>query len=178
MGTRPEVVGEIRSLFKHGATPSRLFRHIAERHEDEPNLRFLIHDYFQEAFGVPIVRGLRANDDYHQTDLRYAFHNQALLSDMVQRKGEWDSNGGDTWLNSVHATDPAERLEQVEADIPNDLARCWSMLTPQERRFIHLAISSGSVLGEQLNVLSALCESLQQQLIADTVLATSSKDGI
>jgi len=58
MITRREVVNEICSLFKDGATPSRLIRHIAERHEGEKSLHSLIQAYFLQAFGVPIVRGI------------------------------------------------------------------------------------------------------------------------
>jgi hypothetical protein len=53
MSTRLEVVNELRSLFQDGATPSRLIRHIVERHAGERRYHQLIQDYFREAFGIP-----------------------------------------------------------------------------------------------------------------------------
>ena len=55
-------------MFEGGATPSRLIRHIADRHEGDAGLHSLIQEYFLEAFGVPIVRGLNPNDDYQRRD--------------------------------------------------------------------------------------------------------------
>ena len=52
MNTRPEVINELRSLFKEGATPSRLIRHIVERHAGERTFHSLIQAYFHEAFGL------------------------------------------------------------------------------------------------------------------------------
>src|SRR5437762_17538 len=92
MSTRPEVIGELRSLFKDGATPSRLIRHIVERHNGERTFHSLIQAYFLDAFGVPIVRGLNPADDYQHADLRYAFLNEQLVHEMIQKRSEWDSS--------------------------------------------------------------------------------------
>jgi hypothetical protein len=57
--TRPEVIEELRSLFRRGATPTRLIRHIVDRHANVPDVGILIQDYFSEAFAVGLLRGLR-----------------------------------------------------------------------------------------------------------------------
>jgi hypothetical protein len=105
MSTRPEVINEIRSLFEGGATPSYLIRHIAERHPGDRALHALIQAYFHEAFGVPIVRGLSPGNDYRHADLRYAFLNEQLVHQMIQRRNEWNSNRAGSWLDSLNARD-------------------------------------------------------------------------
>jgi len=93
MDIRSEVVTELRSLFRDGATPSRLIRRIVELHPGETHF-YLIQDYFREAFGVPIVRGLSRLDDYQRADLRLAYLNQMLLHEMIEKKTEWDHGRG------------------------------------------------------------------------------------
>ncbi len=137
MSPRPDVVSELRSLFKEGATPSRLIRHIVERHEGERSYQALIQAYFREAFGIPIVRGLNPTDDYQHADLRYAFLNEQLVHDMLQKRGEWDVGPGaelsraESWLDSLSADDDQQRIDQVQATTIPELSRCWSQLTPK-----------------------------------------------
>jgi hypothetical protein len=168
MRTRPEVVHELRSLFKEGATPSALIRHVIARHEGERNLHPLIQAYFREAFGVPIVRGLSPTDDYRQADLRCAFLNEQLAHEMVQRRGEWDSPGGDesggAWLDALSASDDQQRLSQLQAP-PPELGRCWPQLTPSEQSFIQRSLASANGLYEAVKILSRLAECLQQKIV-------------
>src|SRR5438105_3334730 len=137
MNTRPDVVEELRSLFKKGATPSRLIRHIAVRHSDEQNLHFLVQDYFMEAFGVPIVRGLKPLDDFCHSDLRYAFLNEQLLHDMIAARLVWDAragtrgleNGQQPWLESIVATPDEGQIEHIaKAPVAPQLAQGWARL--------------------------------------------------
>jgi hypothetical protein len=170
MSTRPEVVNELRWLFKGGATPSRLIRHIVERHEGERSYHALIQEYFLEAFGIPIVRGLNPIDDYQHADLRYAFLNEWLVHEMIQRRKEWDTELTETseagaWLDSLAAGDDKQRFREVQSVNLPDLDVCWPRLAPEERDYIHRSLASARGLYESVKILSRLAECLQQQLI-------------
>lgn len=162
MNPRPEVVAELRSLFKEGATPSRLLRHIAERHGAARGLHTLIQAYFLEAFGVPILRGLNPIDDYQHADLRYAFLNEQLVHEIVQKRNEWD-DGSASWLGDLVASDDGQRARDVQEAIP-ELDRCWPQLTAKEQAFIHRSLASARGLSETVKILARLTEQLQQQL--------------
>lgn len=170
MNTRPEVVGELRSLFKDGATPLRLIQHIVERHEPERNCHALIQAYFLEAFGIPIVRGLNPLDDYRHNDLRYAFLNEQLVHDMIQKRGEWDvgsateSNGNESWLAPLTANDDQQRISEIQTTSIPELSRCWTQLTPKEQYFIQRSLASATGLYETVKILARLAECLQQKL--------------
>jgi hypothetical protein len=168
MNLRPDVVGELRSMFKEGATPSRLIRHIVERHDDERGHHGLIQAYFLEAFGIPIVRGLNPTDDHQHTDLRYAFLNDQLVHDMVQRREDWDpgfgSGASENWLDPLKASDDQQRLRQVQGRNIPELSRCWTQLTPKEQDFIQRSLATANGLHETVKILSRLAECLQQQL--------------
>src|SRR4051812_45027081 len=120
MSIQTSVIQELRSMFKEGATPSRLIQQIVARHPEEGNWHGLIQDYFREGFGVPIVRGLTPGDDFGSIDLRYAYLNEDVLHDMVQSRNKWDrelnrsDNGFPTWLDSLVATSALERLQEAK----------------------------------------------------------------
>jgi len=170
MNPRPEVIRELRTLFKEGATPSRLLRHIAERHEREGNLHSLIQSYFRDAFGIPIVRGLNPSDDYHGADLRYAFLNEKLVNEIIQRRSVWDNTGDITpggtssWLDEVKASDDQQRISKMQSIVLPELSRCWSQLTPKEQHFIQRSLASANGLYETVKILARLVECLQQRL--------------
>lgn len=171
--TRPEVVCELRSLFKEGATPSRLIRHIAERHSGEARLHLLTHLYFQEAFGIPIVRDLNPIDAYQQADLRYAFLNEQLIQEMVQKREEWDAANGlasgerASWLDTLTASDHQQRLNRIQATAIPELSRCWPQLTADEQHYIQRSLATANGLYETVKILSRLVECLQQRLIEE-----------
>jgi hypothetical protein len=178
MNTRHEVINELRSLFKEGATPSRLISLIAERHEGERSLHTLIQSYFLEAFGIPIVRGLDPTDDYQRTDLHHDFLNEQLIHDMVQKRSDWDaglvagSSESGSWLDSLKAVDDEQRINQVQAIAIPELSRCWPQLTPKEKGYIQRSIATANGLYESVKILSRLAECLQQQ-VAELQAATS-----
>jgi hypothetical protein len=171
MSTRLEVVNELRSLFRDGATPSRLIRHIVERHAGERRYHQLIQDYFREGFGIPIVRGLNPIDDYRHADLRYAFLNEQLVHEMVEKRHEWDTADGviagtsGCWLDSLNATDDQQRSRQVKAAAVPELRRIWSQLTPEEQDYIDRSMASANGLYEKVKILSRLAEGLQQRIV-------------
>jgi hypothetical protein len=170
MSTRPEVIRELRVLFKEGATPSRLIRHIVARHPGESSWHALIQDYFLEAFGVPIVRGLQPFDNYRHADLRYAFLNEHLIHEILEKHAQWDQEEGQhkeaiSWLDSTQATDKEELLKQAQAAIVPELADCWERLDLRERSFIQRTMASANGLYEEVKVLARLAEQLQQKIV-------------
>ena len=162
MSMRSGVVEELREMFRQGATPSRLCRLIAEHHEGEADLLFLINEYFHVAFAVPIVRGLDPLADYRHDDLRLAHLNEQLLPAMVQHRGEWDD--GDSWLEGLVASDPADWIRTPPAVPPPDLKGCWETMTPAERNHLRMDWASAAGLAQTVKILSVLCENLQQQV--------------
>ena len=92
MSIQASVIQELRSLFKDGATPSRLIQHIVSRHPQERNWHGLIQAYFREGFGVSIVRGLPPAENYADINLRYAYLNEDLLHEMVHMRSSWDQD--------------------------------------------------------------------------------------
>lgn len=167
MNTRPDVVRELQSLFKEGATPSRLIRQIVDRHAGDRSFHALIQAYFAEAFGIPIVRGLDPVDDYRHADLRYAFLNSELVPEMIQKRREWDpacQPDGSDWLDRLQATDDQQRIGRVQGAAIPELSRCWPQLNEQEQQFIQRSFATANGLYESVKILSQLAECLQQQL--------------
>ena len=165
MEVSPEIVAELRCLFREGATPSRLIRHVVERHDGEGHLFSLIQTYFREAFGIPIIRGLSPVDDYQHADLRYEFLNEQLLHEMIEKRPEWDTDESDSWVDSLTATEVHQRIREAEEHLPPDLKRCWPLMTPKEQRYILVSFASANYLSETVKIMSRLVEALQQQLL-------------
>jgi hypothetical protein len=171
MRTRPQVINELRLLFRDGATPSRLIRLVVERHPEEARFHQLIQDYFREGFGIPIVRGLNPIDDYRQADLRYAFLNEQLVHEMLEKRSEWDSAEGaimsttGSWLDSLTVSGDQQRISQVKAVPIPELRRVWSQMTPEEQDFIDKSMASANGLYETVKILSRLAECLQQRVV-------------
>ncbi len=142
MAIKASVIEELRSMFKEGATPSRLIQHIVARHpNEERNWHGLIQAYFREGFCVPIIRGLNPAETYGDVDLRYAYLNEDVLHEMVQTRSMWDHDLTKpeerlpSWLDSLVATSPLDRLHQApQLGPPPDLRESWSRLSDPERR--------------------------------------------
>jgi hypothetical protein len=174
MTIKPSVIEELRSLFKGGATPSRLIQHIVARHpNEERDWHGLIQAYFREGFGVPIVRGLVPAETYGDMDLRYAYLNEDVLHEMVQARSAWDRDETapegalPSWLDALTATSPLDRLHEARQRGPSpDLAESWSSLSESERRAIQLANSGYQGRTEMVRILARLAERLQQRIVA------------
>lgn len=166
MTVRPEVIDELRSLFKEGATPSRLMRQIAERHADEPDQYGLIQEYFLEAFAVPIVRGLKPQDDFRNTGMQYAFLNHHLLHELAVRRSEWDAehDRDSQWLDGAAVTDHETRVSSLERPALPELRRIWSDLTADERAAVLRASATSAGHLETVKLLARLAERLQSRV--------------
>jgi hypothetical protein len=167
----PSFVRELRTLFKGGTTPSALVRRIAERHPGEPQIDRLVRAYFREAFFVPMLQIGREQVEGIAQGGEAAALNSRYVHRMVAARGEWDSSApeGDTppacWLDSVSATDEAELLKNVESGTLPELADSWDRIDEQGKRFIARTVASAQALYETVQLLAALAEQLQQQLL-------------
>src|SRR5262245_53382426 len=89
MRTDPRIVPELRSMFLNGATPWRLVRHIASRHEGDPNWPNYVGPYFAEAFSVATIAMDRSRKPVDVDGPAPPLLDEDLLRDMVGRAGAW-----------------------------------------------------------------------------------------
>jgi hypothetical protein len=173
MVVRPEVISELRCLFKVGATPSRLIAHILAQHPEDTNRFYLVQRYFHEAFSVPQVRWPANRRDEDANGLRLAYLNALIVHQMIQYRPEWDqaegggcAPGSVNWLDSLAATDDHDLLEQAQpADIP-ELAGSWDRLDEEARKYVKRLHGNVNGLYERVAILARLAECLQQQVNA------------
>jgi hypothetical protein len=66
----------------------------------------------------------------------------------------------------VRATDEFQLLRNVEAGALPELAGWWNQIDEEGQRFIARTIASAQALSEKVQVLAALAEQLQQQVLA------------
>lgn len=171
MSIQASVIEELRSMFKEGATPSRLIQHIVARHPNEGNWHGLIQDYFREAFAVQIVRGLSPTETYRDIDLHYAYLNEDVLHEMVRMRSSWDQGPNDgeeelpSWLGTLVATSAIERLQEgKQLCPPPDFSQAWEQLSENDRAGIIRVNASYRGKTESIHILARLAERLQQRL--------------
>jgi hypothetical protein len=165
MSIRPEVQEELRQLFRHGATPSRLIQHLAARHRGDDHLHYLIQVYFLETFGVPIVRSLDPQDNYRDVGMKYHFLNNDVLYEMLQAKGTWNQDATEpSWFDPLKATTHDEQLRAVSQQPYFELARVWDKLDDRERAAIQRVLANFIGLSERVSILARLAERLQQRV--------------
>lgn len=144
MTTDPQVIAELRDLFRGGATPSRLVRHVVARHGGGPQLDRLVRAYFREAFGVPMFRASADLLTLPPEELPFADMNAAVIHQIVARRAKWDNSpGGPTWMDGLTATDEGQPTESAQR------------LT-----------ATAQHLHEQVAILSRLVEQIQGRVVA------------
>ena len=172
MTPEPDVIAELRGLFKAGATPSRLMRHILEHHGPDQTTDRLIRAYFREAFCVPMFRASVSLLTPGLEGLPIAGVNGSVIHRMVQMRGEWDHNPKDnghptpSWMGSLVATDEGKMIEQSDPESSPELSGAWKSLDPSTQQYIKRLMGNSQTLYEKVIILSTLVEQLQQQVIA------------
>lgn len=160
MTTDPRVVAELRELFVAGATPSRLIRHIATRH-DEPCWPDLVPHYFAEAFAVAVLAA-----DGWPSDL-----DRELLRDMVGRSHLWrtpeDAESDPAWWDGMRPVSGSERelLDRLRPETEPALREVWDSLPERTRSHIRRTAVNAAAYHEYAAVLARLVERLQEQVI-------------
>jgi hypothetical protein len=173
MRTDPLLVNELREHFKTGTTPSALVRIIAERHAGEPALDALVRAYFREAFFVPMLQVGREEVEAIAQGSGSPALNGNVIHRMIATRSEWDKRvPGDapaqSWLDHVTATEEAEMLRKTEAETRPEALAWWNQLDEEGKRFITRTIANARTLYERVQILTALAEQLQQQVLAAT----------
>jgi hypothetical protein len=170
MQTDPLLVSELRVQFKAGATPSALIRVIAERHAGEPAIDVLVRAYFREAFLVPMLQVGKEQIALIAQGTGLPAINSSVVHRMVATRSEWDTVPGDdpaqsSWLDYVTATDEAEMLRNTEAETRPKSVPWWNKLDDEGKRSVTRTIANARTLYERVQILTALAEQLQQQLL-------------
>ncbi len=151
MTADPCVIAELRDLFRGGATPSRLVRHILARHDGEPQLDRLVRAYFREAFGVPMFRASADLLTLPAEQLPFAGVSADTIHQIIARRAEWDTGGESSWMDTLTATDEGQLLG---GSVPEHSPESVRRLTATARH-----------LHEQVAILSRLVEQLQGQVV-------------
>jgi hypothetical protein len=166
----PQVVAELRALFLDGATPSRLVRHIATRHEGDPSWPSHVEPYFAEAFAVTTFvmadRPPEADLDRHNLSEL----DVDILRDMVGRQAGWRHTvahaPGAAWCDDLSvSTDDLRMGDQVRPESHPALADSWASMSPRAREFVRQAMVNAQGYYERMHVLVRLAERLQEQVI-------------
>lgn len=163
------IVKELREMFLDGATPSRLMLHVQLNHPEEETLHFLIKDYFERAFRLPLVREVRPGDDYTTPSLDHAHFNRDLVHEMVSKLDEWNTEDlSGSWLKDVSERS-RKNIKEIRQELASkrfaELDRVWDELTDDERNFIIGRIAHKDFLWFKVNTLSRLVERLQQKIV-------------
>lgn len=165
MPTRPDVITELRSLFRQGATPSRLLEFIRDSHPGEGNWFLLAGDYFAEAFAVPFVRVTNNPDDYSSPGLRHAHLNGRLLHQMIQNRPLWDDRQeASPWLDFLTASDEATLETQAKVAVSARVGDISPPLDPAVLGYLQQTTAQVAMLHERVQILARLAESLQRQI--------------
>ena len=152
MTADPCVIAELRDLFRGGATPSRLVRHVVARHAGEPQVDRRVRAYFREAFGVPMFRASADLLTLPAEQLPFAGASADTIHRIVARRAEWDSGGEPSWMDTLTATDEGQLLG---GSVPDHSPESVRRLT-----------ATAQHLHEQVAILSRLVEQLQGQVVA------------
>lgn len=165
----PQVILELRALFREGATPSRLIQHIYARHGGGESRPVLVEQYFAKAFFVWMVRIPDGWDEFCSGDLRHAQLNTAVLHQIVVNRPRWDQEVGpvpDSWLDSLVATDDLQAMQQIDPMAHPELAQAWPQLDSEGKKYLQRVLGQATTLHEQVAILARLAERLQQRLVA------------
>jgi hypothetical protein len=167
MRTDPHLVSELRAQFKAGATPSALIRVIVERHPHEPAIDVLVRAYFREAFLVHMLQVGREQISLIAQGTGLPALNSSVLHRMVATRREWDAprDAQACWLDDVIATDEAEMLRNTEAETRPESVPWWDKLDDEGKRSLTRTIANARTLHERVQILTALAEQLQQQVL-------------
>jgi hypothetical protein len=170
MRVDPRIVTELREMFLNGATPSRLVRHIAVRHEGDQDWPTYVEPYFAEAFSVTTFAmvGHSAEVDLDRTDLSGI--DVDLLRDMVGRKAAWresaDHISASAWCDGLTVSpDDLAMNDKIRPESHPALTDSWESMKPRAREFVRQAMVNAQGYYERMEVFVRLSEQLQKRII-------------
>lgn len=160
MRTDPLLIDQLRFLFKEGATPSSLIRHIADWHAGDSQLDSLVRDYFRESFRVAMIRVGPDQVRKIAEGGTLPSLNLNVLPQMIESMPEWDGpeeNDG-CWTESFAANNSAA----IDPETLPELAGSWPRMDDEAKLFIQRLIETTHTQARNLETLAALAEKLQQ----------------
>jgi hypothetical protein len=159
------LIRQLRQMFLDGATPSRLMRHVADHHGEDERLHFVIKDYFEEAFGIGLLRYVASDEDY-SPDPRHAHFNRDVVPEIVEHLRDWNPEPtAGSWLERASVSSLDEHVQRAKAGPPDELASVWSQLSDEQRLAIVRRIARKNRDWEVIKVLALLAERLQQKVV-------------
>lgn len=166
----PIVIAELQALFKTGATPSRLMRHIITHHEPlpMPEIDRLIRAYFREAFCVPMFRESASLLATGPEGLKIAGINASVIHRMIEMRQAWDQESGnqvESWMDNLVASDQGDLNDRVNPELFPELTGVWNQLEDTAKQYLRRLIGNSQGIYEQVNILSVLVEQLQMQIM-------------
>ena len=145
-------------------TPSMLMCHIV-RSEKNDRIHFLLRDYFEEAFGIPLLRNVVFQDDYSPS-LRHAHFNRDVVPEMIRRIGEWNTASLEgSWLQGLSVHSLSEHVERLKDARPDELPRIWDDLNDKEKISLLRKSATINQQWEAMKVLASMVERLQEQVV-------------
>jgi hypothetical protein len=166
MRTDPRVVAELRALFLAGATPWRLVRHIASRHDGDPDWAAAVGSYFAEAFSVSTLALDCCRRPVDLDGPPPAHLDAELLRDMVGRMADWRTPGDPAWCDGLSVSpDGLAMIDGLRPEAHPALAESWELLPPRVKEFVRQAMTNAQGYYEYAQVLARLAERLQQQVV-------------
>jgi len=170
MPTEAEIIQELRTLFKKGATPSRMVRYVVQRFPDQQVSIWTICEYLEKAFCIPMVRLIRPGVDL-SSDLRLcAAINRNLIPEIISLQADWDKSDdpdflSDCWFDGLNSTTPHEAKALASVHRNYDVSEAtWESLSESEKESLRLQTASTHTLVENVKILATLAERLQQQV--------------
>jgi hypothetical protein len=162
----PVVIAELRSLFKSGATPSRLMGQIIAHHEQQslPATNKLIRAYFREAFGIPTIRISADLLSQELEGLRIAHASAEVIHQLVLRRSEWDASSEETWMDSFTIDDATKLPTPAPLESSNQFSEALSHVDDKTRQYLKDLVGYSESLSQKVAILSTLAERLQQQV--------------
>jgi hypothetical protein len=163
--TTATLTDELRTLFRQGATVARLILHARDSLGPEAPRR----DYLKavrEAFGLgvagwylPAYTESFGNGDYPDSKLTWVF-----LGDILTRRDDWDDGADSTPWYAGLTKSTIEELVQAVGDHHGLSPEGWAALDEKDRERLIGLQASQIGLGEDIQLLAALAERLQQRV--------------
>lgn len=165
MTTEPQLVEELRILFRKGATPSRLIRRLAENYTGDRPWSFFVSDYFWAAFQVPI-RVPESSRPPATNEMNFESLNRHEIHEILERRAVWDdeSLSAGAWYRSLIATDDLTQLENIRPEQHPELTASWTGLDSKARDYLRMRLANAVGYYERMLILSALTEQLQRRI--------------
>lgn len=169
MELQPEIISELRAMFKDGATPARMVEYI-RLHEGAKRPWFaVVMQYFFAAFRCTSIRVPARVEEYGTCSQKLVKTSPDVLHDIILQREHWENEESEVreehWFDALTAADLMEHLEQVDLAAIPELANSLEHIDAQGQEYIKTRFASACRHYEQVRILSHLAERLQQKVL-------------